>query len=54
MTTYLIALSAQTDTNIIEDLNQNRPAQNTDIVSEQQNEVTHFKIVYFIYEYHML
>ncbi|GKA56996.1 hypothetical protein Tco_0756068, partial [Tanacetum coccineum] len=29
--------SAQTDTNIIEDLNESRPAQNTDIVSEQQN-----------------
>nr|GEV07229.1 centromere protein C-like [Tanacetum cinerariifolium] len=29
--------SAQTDTNIIEDLDESRPAQNTDIVSEQQN-----------------
>ncbi|PWA73460.1 centromere protein C/Mif2/cnp3 [Artemisia annua] len=30
--------SAQTDTNIIKDLNESRPAQNTDIVSQQQNE----------------
>ncbi|GJT73812.1 centromere protein C/Mif2/cnp3 [Tanacetum coccineum] len=30
--------SVQTEDNIIEDLNESRPAQNTDIVSEQQNE----------------
>ncbi|GKB51880.1 hypothetical protein Tco_0902633, partial [Tanacetum coccineum] len=34
------SLAAQTDADIIEDLDESRPAQNLDVVSEQPNEVT--------------